>query len=272
MRRGWATPTRPGDGGKQGFGEMGGGAATQLSGATRWPGEKLSAASRLPGGRCGDPGARRRLLRGSSSSSALLLHGGPAEAVAARSRLPPRLLPSSSSNAGGGGLGGCGWRLHSDAVASPPRPRTHRQKEQGGDVREREREREICPHPPRSTLMRASWGSSAAAGASGGIGARRARAVRGEEHRAAGRKLRPPLKGEIRLAAAMWDEAAEVRDRGAGWRPCRGLRVNFTKVRGRSRKFLENRRSGPFASPIRRMGIAGDVAALAGLLLVHESY
>ena len=173
---------------------------------------------------------RRRLLRGSSSSSALLLHGGPAEAAAARSRLPPRLLPSSSSNAGGGGLGGCGCRLHSDAVASPPRPRTHRQKEQGGDVRERE----ICPHPPRSTLMRASWGSSAAAGASGGIGARRARAVRGEEHRAAGRKLRPPLKGEIRLAAAM-------RDRGAGWRPCRGLRVNFTKLRGRSRNFLENK-------------------------------
>ena len=31
-------------------------------------------------------------------------------------------------------------------------------------------------------------------------------------------------------------------------------------------------RSGPFASPIRRMGIAGDVGTLAGLLLVHESY
>jgi len=60
LRRGWATSTHPGDGGEQGFGEMGGGAATQLGGATRWPGEKLSAASRLPGGRCGDPGARRR--------------------------------------------------------------------------------------------------------------------------------------------------------------------------------------------------------------------
>jgi hypothetical protein len=99
-----------------------------------------------------------------------------------------------------------------------------------------------------------------------------ARELLGGEQRAAGRKLRPPLEGKIRLTAAMRDEAAEVRDRGAGRRPCRGLRVNFTKVRGRSRIFLENRRSGPFASPIRRMGIAGDVAALAGLLLVHESY
>ena len=97
--------------------------------------------------------------------------------------------------------------------------------------------REICPHPPRSTLMRASWDSSAR------------ELLGGEEHRAAGRKLRPPLKGEIRLAAAMRDEAAEVRGPGGG-----------------------AERSGPFASPIRRMGIAGDVGTMAGLLLVHESY
>ena len=65
------------------------------------------------------------------------------------------------------------------------------------------REREICPHPPRPARAEGS-----APGARELLG--------GEEHRAAGRKLRPPLKGEIRLAAAMRDEAAEVRDRGAG--------------------------------------------------------